>query len=370
MENDAYQVLIKINKKYNQKNSTSILSDLRDIYKRTITEKRRSYLDIFISAINLSVNIFNAESSPNPLVIEAIKTTNPNFEYENLNQYSDSEMQGIINSAKGKYFELLVVDKLNSGDSVGGIVLPNGARAVLADSLNQPGWDLRILDEHGHNIEFLQLKATENLEYIGTALAKYPDFRILTTSEIDSINPGIIESNISDEDLTLEVSRALSGEVMDFTDKFFEAFNPFFPILVVLAREGYQILFKNVNISRQLQIIAGRTERILVSSSMGAIAFGAGLGWLSVPISFLVGLIHDKQIENESIYSSYTSDINKLKWLFIHQKNYHKEFYGFNRWYCKYCSWFGSFDYFCGWYNCWSGYFRSKGNNCCCKRCL
>ena len=44
--------------------------------------------------------------------------------------------------------------------------LPDGYNAVLADSLNQPGWDMQIVGPDGATADYLQLKATLPLDLL------------------------------------------------------------------------------------------------------------------------------------------------------------------------------------------------------------
>lgn len=89
-----------------------------------------------------------------------------------------SHLVGLVNGVKGKLFELDLLDQLNHGG------LPDGFHAELATSATQPGWDLRILDSHGHVSDVLQAKATQSVAYVREALDRYPNIDISTTSEV------------------------------------------------------------------------------------------------------------------------------------------------------------------------------------------
>ena len=86
---------------------------------------------------------------------------------------------------KGKYFEVLVRDRLNAGESVGELQLQPGQVATLVESPTQPGIDLLIKNEDGSTDELLQLKASESLGYVRRAFDRYPDIRVVTPSEVD-----------------------------------------------------------------------------------------------------------------------------------------------------------------------------------------
>lgn len=97
---------------------------------------------------------------------------------EAVNRMSSDELVGLASGVKGKLFELELLDHLNHGG------LPGGFHAELAHSATQPGWDIQILDDHGHVIDFLQAKATESAQYVKDALERYPNIDVTTTTEI------------------------------------------------------------------------------------------------------------------------------------------------------------------------------------------
>src|SRR5689334_5414251 len=96
-------------------------------------------IDGATAAAALSVEQLKA-GNIDPLAEKAIHATNPNF--NPWVPHSDAEWQAIVSAAKGKYFEYWVADRLNEGHAVGDVVLPFGYKAVVANSMNQPGWDL------------------------------------------------------------------------------------------------------------------------------------------------------------------------------------------------------------------------------------
>ncbi len=140
----------------------------------------------------------------------------PNMEIEELAGKSVEYLDGIAQGWKGKLFEVTVKNKLNTGEEVGGIILKDGQIATLASSPNQPEWDLQILDLDGNPIRHLQLKATENMNYIVDTLEKYPDTEIITTAEISS-DEMIFSTDITD----LELESFISDGIEVFSDGLF-----------------------------------------------------------------------------------------------------------------------------------------------------
>ena len=127
----------------------------------------------------------------------------------------DTELAGLTSGIKGKLFEMRYVDFLNDGH------LPDGYEAVLAESATNPGWDIAILDNNGIAVNELQMKATDSVDYIKTALERYPDIDIVTTEEVynsvvmHEFADSVINSGISNEELTSVVTEALESDSVD-----------------------------------------------------------------------------------------------------------------------------------------------------------
>jgi hypothetical protein len=114
-------------------------------------------------------------------------------------------LRGLAEGIKGKMFEDQYMDWLNHGH------LPAGAKAALAVSPTNPAWDIRVTDAHGHILQDLQLKATDNLHLIEHALQRYPDVDVVTTREA-------FEQVERHKDLVQHVvGTAISDRVLDHT---------------------------------------------------------------------------------------------------------------------------------------------------------
>ena len=105
------------------------------------------------------------EPESNPQLLEAFGMQYPNVPIESLRGASEQRLTGLAKGVKGKYFEVLATDRLNDGESVGGLALGSGQVARLADSPTQQGWDVEIVNQDGTLDEALQLKATESMSY-------------------------------------------------------------------------------------------------------------------------------------------------------------------------------------------------------------
>jgi hypothetical protein len=130
---------------------------------------------------------------------------------DELNRLDTSQIRGLISGIKGKLFELRYLDYLNEGH------LPAGYHATLAESANQPGWDIVVTGPEQHTSEVIQLKATESVAYVEHALATYPHIDVVTTSEVYNhlallgTATNVSDSGISDAALTQVVTDGLDA---------------------------------------------------------------------------------------------------------------------------------------------------------------
>lgn len=99
---------------------------------------------------------------------------------EHIIGMSDEARRHLLSSLKGKLFEIRYVDYLNNGH------LDDGYSAILTEKANQSGYDIEIHGPDGHLTELIQLKATESIAYVKTALERYPDIPVVSTSEVHS----------------------------------------------------------------------------------------------------------------------------------------------------------------------------------------
>ena len=144
------------------------------------------------------------DSTVGQMFIQSIRDRWPKLENASVEEissfmssaYEEDQLEGVVNLIKGKLFENLSVAHENAdGDEW---------TASLHENQSYPGSDMILTNmENGDTIE-LSLKATENLNYIESALLKYPEYPILTTSEIPEKYPDlemVIASDFSNSDL-------------------------------------------------------------------------------------------------------------------------------------------------------------------------
>lgn len=280
-------------------------------FQRYLKANRESLFDLTLAAASAEVFLDRDISDIDPRLVEAIRVTNPSLPDEHFFGLSGDELQGAVNSAKGKYFEYLVVDRLNAGEQVGPVLLPDGYRAVLADSLNQPGWDVRIVGPDGVTANYLQLKATDSAGYIQEAFHRYPDIEILATHEVAGSGL-VLDSGISAGDLHEQVSSAIDVIDDSVTDRFLDYFSPLFPLVAIAGWEGYKVSVGQQSLDHFKMAIARRGQRIVAAKLAGAAVYAVGGGVLAIPAAFAGGLMFDRYWNQEAILSSYRADTDRL----------------------------------------------------------
>lgn len=271
--------------------------NIKQIYEKYIRRKEEAILDSVAIAAGLSIEML--QERINPQILEAFRLQYPNLDMENLSSYSSEELQGIVNGIKGKYFEILIRDKLNSGDWIGDLHLEEGQQAILAESATQPGWDLKIVDADGNIIDHLQAKATDSIAYIKEALEKY-DYPIIATDEaaeklVDQIDEKIIDSNISDAAVE-NVTEETVGEMSEsFLEDFFDHFNPLIPLAIIAITESSKVITGKYTLQKAIARSKNRTLKSMVSLGVGSIFAALDFGTISIPSSILTRFAIDRQ---------------------------------------------------------------------------
>ena len=119
-----------------------------------------------------------------------------------LEGLSEEQITGVVSSVKGILHEMEFVKIENSdGDSI---------TAAMFPETNHKGFDVVMNDSSTGDTWEIQLKTTDNQEYVQEWLAKYPDGEILLSEEIASAM-GLESSGFSNQELT--------GRVEDFVDQ-------------------------------------------------------------------------------------------------------------------------------------------------------
>ncbi len=280
-------------------------------FRRFLKANRESLLDITVAAASVHISLGDRPQDVDPLLLKAIHDTNPSLTDDRLFALDGDALQGAVNTAKGKYFEYMVVEKLNQGQQVGPLLLEPGQQAVLADSMTQPGWDLRIVDEHGDVVEYLQLKATDSVGYIHSALERYPDIQILATDEV-AHSGLVLDSGITDEDLRGHVEMGVDAVDVSLTETFLDHFHPLLPLAAMAFYEGHRLWVGRQSMDAFKLALARRSQRIVVTQTIGAAVYAMDGGLLSIPAAIAGGLVFDRTINHAAIATSYRAHRGRL----------------------------------------------------------
>lgn len=280
-------------------------------FRRFLKANRESLLDITVAAASVQISVGDGLQDVDPLLLKAIHDTNPTLTETNLFALEGDALQGTVNTAKGKYFEYLVADRLNQGQQVGPLLLEPGQQAVLAESMTQPGWDLRIQDEYGAVVEYLQLKATDSVGYIRTALERYPDIQILTTGEVAGSGL-VLDSGITDQELRAQVLEGVDAVDVSLSEVFLEHFHCLLPLAAMALYEGHQLWIGRQSMGNFKLALARRSQRIVVTQTIGAVVYALDGGLLSLPVAIAGGLVFDRTINQAAIETSYQSHQDRL----------------------------------------------------------
>ena len=257
----------------------------------------REFLELAAIATDVSLDsVLNLGLEPeaNPQFWDAFRLHYPNVGLETLSGSSEERLTGLANAAKGKYFEVLVRDRLNAGERLGELKLQPGQEALLAGSPTQPGWDLQIVNADGSIDELLQLKASSSMSYVKQALERYPNIRVATPSEIDDAADSVLGTDISDDQMT-RMANAQIGEMGENTvdnliDKGAEAAFDSIPFVSMVAAgviEGGRYLTGRSTLRESLRRGAKRVGRAAVYDVIGTALAPTGI---AVPLTVGLGV--------------------------------------------------------------------------------
>ena len=266
------------------------------------------------------------EPESNPQLLEAFGMQYPNVPIESLRGASEqSRLTGLAKGVKGKYFEVLATDRLNDGESVGGLALEPGQVARLADSPTQQGWDVEIVNQDGTLDEALQLKATESMSYVKTALDENPDIRVVVPSELEdeaANSAQLISTDISNASLKNEVGDQL-GELSESglesaLDEAGElAFDsiPGISLLIIGATEGQKVLTGRATVEEAVRSGRGRAGKALAFSIIAGAINATPAAPISVPTTVALKIAEgrmSRRVELGEFLEARTAELQQL----------------------------------------------------------
>ena len=306
----AYSELIDIAGDYPAATQDALL-ELAERYRR---RNEREILELAAIAADIAIDdIINLGSQPDTNILELEPDTNPQL-LEALRRYTDKDpdslvgqsaeyLEGFKNGVKGIYFEVLVRDRLNAGETLGELKLELGQYARLGPP-SQEGWDLEIIDRQGDLVDHLQLKATTYMSKVNEALRKYEHFRVVVPEEIDSTSYDIISTGIPHEDIEqpttaqveewsggkitgAQVEEWSEGAIADSLDDAAELVVDIIPVtsaLVIVVIEGRRWLTGRATLKEATRSGGGRLALSTAYGGIGTALSAAGLGAAAIPV--------------------------------------------------------------------------------------
>lgn len=289
---------------------------------RFLRQKRQTLLDVAMEASAAQWEAGEEFADLSPRLQQAVRETNPSIGESTWSGMDEDQRMGAINAAKGKYFEYLVVDRLNSGGQVGGVMLVPGQEAQVAESMNQPGWDVRIVDDEGGVVHYLQMKATDSGSYIRDALERYPDVQIMGTSEAAGQLDGnvmVLDAGMDNTALQKEVGHAVDLANSTAVDRFVDYFCPLWPLMAIATMEGYRIAVGQASLAEFSRQLAERGKRLIAIKLAGASVFALGGGLLAIPAGLAGGLWYDRFKNYQRLEERYTQGTDRLVALAVYR---------------------------------------------------
>ena len=251
---------------------------------------------------------------------------------------SDLTFTGHLGNIKGQYFQELVLDRLNNGETLGELSLQAGQRVELADKVgqpDQPGFDLFVINPDGSIDEELSLKATTYSKVVNKALRDHPDIRIATLAENDSQEEMVLQTSIPNAELEedmadwvtvlnetpeanlrFDISNSAAGEnvrnqveeitedtltnALDNTVEIALDTIPFASGVIVIASEGKAVLMGAAQLDDAMKRGAKRLGKTLPFTTAGAILMAASVPGVAVTPALLASRIWAARLGNRA----------------------------------------------------------------------
>ena len=317
----TYSELSALADPYLQQDRAAVLA-LAERYRRR-NEREILELAAIASDIGLDeITTFGLELEANPQLQEAFKSQYPNVELDSLVGRSSEELEGFVNGVKGKYFEVLVKDRLNNERVLGELQLEPGQKARLAGSSTQQGWDLKIVDQHGETVEQIQAKATASMSPVRKALEENPEFRVAVPDNLDSTSSDVLGTDVSWDELNRTTEKHIEefseGQIengVEAAAEFGVDMVPLGSMLFVGVIEGRRYLMGQATLRESMRRGGRQLRRPTVYSGIGTALATAGLGSAAIPLVMGLRVAESRvsaQVRLGDNLASRTSELEQL----------------------------------------------------------
>ncbi len=299
----GYEELVNLADSYPDAEKKALL----ELARQQELRKEREVLEVAAIPANLTVGASIADRlfpDVDPLLAKAFAMQYPDVDPSVLVGMKPEHLAGFIGGVKGKYFEVLVADRLNAGATLGDLRLGLGQTARLASSPFQPGWDLEILGRSGRSLEQIQLKATESMSYVKDALERYPDIRVAVPAGVGGASSSVINTDISHAHLERaaqgyveEISKGgLAAAMADATGFVLRAV-PLTSLVIITTTEGYRVLAGRTTLRAAMSAGSRRLAKATAYNVIGKALAAAGLGPMAIPVTTALGVAETRVSE-------------------------------------------------------------------------
>lgn len=184
--------------------------------------------DLLIAAVAAAelMHMDNLDMDDAPAGMKQVMDRFPGMDHDSIVKMSDgssAQLRNGINRLQGYLGEQVAVDLINHGS----IPVPDGYHAVLADTTNQPGYDILFENDHGQRM-LAQVKTLDSASGIRDHFVRYPDVHIVYAnteaarqmahdSAVTVVHPGddfpeharavVVDMGVSHDSLRDDVSR-------------------------------------------------------------------------------------------------------------------------------------------------------------------
>jgi hypothetical protein len=238
-----------------------------------------------ITAVEVGIRTFEMNGLSGTSIEQPLMAM-PGFTGEELQEIAtrgESAQFGAINMMQGYLGEERALNAINSG----AVPVPDGRYATLAESSNQPGYDLVLLSENGGPSLTAQVKISDSGAIIREHFERYPDISIVYTNSeaatsllndpnITVLQPGdhfpdeaghfVVDMGFAKDEIRSSAVDIMDGaDGMSLGDQIQDNI-PWIALLSIAGRAAYEYVDTDTNVSQILRAAGRRIQQSMLAS--------------------------------------------------------------------------------------------------------
>ena len=260
------------------------------------SRKRADQMIAAVTALEVGMRAFDTPGLDESTMRELLAAM-PEFDQSDLASIADRGAKaefGAINMMQGYLGEERALNAIN----LGAVPVPEGRYATLAESSNQPGYDLRLLSEDGAPDLVAQVKISDSAAIIREHFATYPDINIVYTNSeaaqamvgdpsITVLQPGdafpdeagryVVDLGFTKDSIRTGAENLMSGadaagpaDGVSVGDQLQENI-PWIALLVIFGRAAYEYLDTDASVPDIVRVARKRIMRSMLASGTSAV---------------------------------------------------------------------------------------------------